>query len=244
MYNIILFDDDSRDRFLPLTLTRPVGELRIGILSIREKWERWLDCQVSYITQAYLADKYPITVASDNYIINSSILPTEQLCSIVKGLQPSEAILKDGELIATRLNEKQIAKLMGDEEIEELQGYELDDTPLLRLTHITDIFQKNELAIRADYELITKDRSSQSLNDSNLVKGAADIFVEAGATVDCSMLNASNGPIYIGKDVQILEGSMLRGPIAICEGSLVKMGTKIYGATTIGPYSKVGGEIK
>ncbi|MEM0993317.1 MAG: putative sugar nucleotidyl transferase [Bacteroidota bacterium] len=244
MYNIILFDDDSRDRFLPLTLTRPVGELRIGILSIREKWERWLDCQVSYITQAYLADKYPITVASDNYIINSSILPTEQLCSIVKGLQPSEAILKDGELIATRLNEKQIAKLMGDEEIEELQGYELDDTPLLRLTHITDIFQKNELAIRADYELITKDRSSQSLNDSNLVKGAADIFVEAGATVDCSMLNASNGPIYIGKDVQILEGSMLRGPIAICDGSLVKMGTKIYGATTIGPYSKVGGEIK
>ncbi|MEM9888262.1 MAG: putative sugar nucleotidyl transferase [Bacteroidota bacterium] len=244
MYNIILFDDDSRDRFLPLTFTRPVGELRIGILTIREKWEKWLDCKVSYITQEYLSEKYPIQVESDNYIINSSILPTQQLCALVKGLQLSEAILKDGELIATRLNEKQIAKLMKDEEIEELQGYELDDTPLLRLAHMTDLFQKNEIALREDYELLTAGRVSAALNDSNLVRGAAQIFVEEGAEINCSMLNASTGPIYIGKEVKVLEGSMLRGPLALCEGSVVKMGTKIYGASTFGPHSKIGGELK
>ena len=155
MTNIILFDDDSRERFLPLTFTRPVGEVRIGILTIREKWEKWLKGKASYITQEYLNDCFPIHIESDNLIINSSVLPSRELCSIVRNLQISEAVLKDGELIATRLNEKQIKKLMKDEEIEELKGYELEDTPLFRLSSLTDLFQKNEQALLSDFNLIT-----------------------------------------------------------------------------------------
>ncbi|MEL6944964.1 MAG: putative sugar nucleotidyl transferase, partial [Bacteroidota bacterium] len=244
MKNIILFDDDSREHFLPLTFTRPVGELRIGILTIREKWEKWLDGKASYITQEYLNDCFPINIESDNYIINSSVLPSHQLCSIVRNLQISEAVLKDGELIATRLNEKQIKKLMKDEEIEELKGYELEDTPLFRLKGLTDLFQRNEEAIQSDFNLITNDRVSQSLSESNLINGAEHIFVEEGAEVECSILNASTGPIYIGKNAKILEGSMLRGPIAIGDNTVIKMGAKIYGGTTFGPYCKAGGEIK
>lgn len=244
MTNIILFDDDSRERFLPLTFTRPVGELRIGILTIREKWEKWLSGKASYITQEYLNDCFPIHIESDNLIINSSVLPSRELCSIVRTLQISEAVLKDGELIATRLNEKQIKKLMKDEEIEELKGYELEDTPLFRLTSLTDLFQKNEQALLSDFELITSERVSESLSDSNLINAGENIFVEEGAEVECSILNAATGPIYIGKNAKILEGSILRGPIAIGEGTVIKMGAKIYGATTFGPYCKAGGEIK
>ncbi|MEM6699436.1 MAG: putative sugar nucleotidyl transferase, partial [Bacteroidota bacterium] len=244
MKNIILFDDDSRERFLPLTLTRPVGELRIGILTIREKWEKWLNGKASYITQEYLNDCFPINIESDNLIINSSVLPSRELCSIVRNLQISEAVLKDGELIATRLNEKQIKKLMKDEEIEELKGYELEDTPLFRLKTLTDIYLKNAEALRSDFDLVTNERVSESLSDSNLINGAENIFVEEGAAVECAILNASNGPIYIGKNAKILEGSTLRGPIAIGEGTVIKMGAKIYGATTFGPYCKAGGEIK
>ncbi|MEN0047882.1 MAG: putative sugar nucleotidyl transferase [Bacteroidota bacterium] len=244
MKNIILFDDDSRERFLPLTLTRPVGELRIGILTIREKWEKWLNGKASYITQEYLNDCFPINIESDNLIINSSVLPSRELCSIVRNLQISEAVLKDGELIATRLNEKQIKKLMKDEEIEELKGYELEDTPLFRLKTLTDIYLKNAEALRSDFDLVTNERISESLSDSNFINGAENIFVEEGAEVECAILNASTGPIYIGKNTKILEGSTLRGPIAIGEGTVIKMGAKIYGATTFGPYCKAGGEIK
>ncbi len=243
MKNIILFDDDSREKFLPLTFTRPFGELRIGILTIREKWERWLAGRASYITQDYLTERYPIDISEDNFIINSSVLPNHQLCSVIRQLNENEAILKNGELIATRLNDRQIEKLINDEEITELEGHDLDDIALTKLEQLTDLFRLNDEAIRSDFKLITDGRTSASLNKSNWVKGAENIFVEAGVEMDCSILNAQLGPIYIGKNVKILEGCMLRGPIAICEDSILKMGTKIYGAATFGPYSKLGGEI-
>ncbi|MEM1327369.1 MAG: putative sugar nucleotidyl transferase [Bacteroidota bacterium] len=244
MLNIILFDDDSRDRFLPLTHTRPLGDLRLGILTIQEKWAKWLNGKTSFITKEYLSTKFPIHVEEDNYIINSSFLPNEQLCSIIMSLQSSEAILYGGELVATRLNDEQIQLLMRDEEIEELQGYELADIEFTRLMHLTDIFRHNGEEIARDFKLLTQGRVSASLTDSNWVMGADNIFVEEGATVECCTLNAKNGPIYIGKDVEIMEGSTLRGPIALCESSIIKMGAKIYGGSTFGPHCRVGGEIK
>lgn len=244
MRNIILFDDDNRARFLPLTFTRPFGEIRMGILTIKEKWEKWLEGSVSYITQEYLTEKYPIHIAEDNFIINSAALPNVQLCSIIRQLNENEAILKDGELIATRLNERQIEKLINDEEIKELEGYDLGDATFTKLEQLTDLFKLNEAAIRSDFDLITNGRTSAALNESNWVKGVDNIFVEAGAEVDCSVLNAEAGPIYIGKNVKILEGCMLRGPISFGNDTLLKMGAKVYGATTFGPGTKAGGEIK
>jgi UDP-N-acetylglucosamine diphosphorylase/glucosamine-1-phosphate N-acetyltransferase len=244
MLNLILFDDDSRERFLPLTYTRPLGGLRLGILTIQEKWATWLNGKTSYITQEYLSTKFPIHIEADNYIINSSFLPNEQLCSIILSLQPSEAILHQGELVATRLNEKQIKLLMRDEEIEELRGYELVDIAFTKLMHLTDVFTYNAQEIENDFTLLTQGRLSASLTESNWVMGEDQIFVEEGASVECCTLNAKHGPIYIGKEVEIMEGSVLRGPIALCEGSIVKMGAKIYGGSTFGPYCRVGGEIK
>lgn len=244
MRNIILFDDDdSRSMLLPLTYTRPVGELRIGILTIREKWEHWLEGTASFITQEYLAERFPIVIEEDNYIINSTYLPTRQLASTIKTLNQNEALLKNGELVATRLNGKQIEQLIKDEEIDELQGYELEDLESLKINQLSDLFRLNARAIEIDFEQLTTNRISQELDESNLVKGANQIFVEEGAEVSCCILNAANGPIYIGKNAKLLEGSAFRGPIAIGEHTVVKMGAKIYGATTIGPYSKVGGEI-
>jgi UDP-N-acetylglucosamine diphosphorylase/glucosamine-1-phosphate N-acetyltransferase len=243
MKNIILFDDDNRDNLLPLTYTRPMGELRLGILTIKEKWEKFLHGEASFITQDYLSEKYPLHVKQDNLIINGAVVPTPQIASILKNLKENEAVLQDGELIATRLNDSQIQRLMNDEEIAELQGFDLGDAELLRITSLSDLFRHNDKAIRIDFELMTQHRNSESLSESNLVRGADQIFVEAGAEVECCILNAETGPIYIGKDVKILEGAMLRGPIALCEGTVVKMGAKIYGASTFGPFSKVGGEI-
>ena len=243
MRNIILFDDYSNTRFLPLTYTRPIGELRIGILTIREKWEKWLEGKASYITKQELSEKYPVVVENDNFIVNSAVLPDRQICSIIRHLDENEALLKNGELIAARLDEEQFEKLMKDEDIEELQGYELDETSLTKLEDITDLFRLNDAALRSDFELITAGRTSAPLSESNLVSGAENIFVEEGAEVECAMINASTGPIYIGKNAKILEGAMLRGPIALCENSVIKMGAKIYGATTLGPHSKVAGEV-
>ncbi len=244
MENTILFDDDIRDQLLPLTFTRPICELRVGILTIREKWQRYLPGQTSFITQEYLSEKYPIEVKADNFIVNGSVLPSEKLLRLIKQLDNNEALLQNGELIAARLDEHQFQRLMKDEEIEELIGSELDDdTPFLKINHLWDLFQYNGQAIQNDYDLLTMDRESAPIPGSNYVKKPENIFIEEGAIVEGAFLNATDGPIYIGKEAVVMEGSMIRGPFALCEQSQVKMGAKIYGPTTIGPYSKVGGEV-
>lgn len=244
MPNIILFDDDVREHLLPLTFTRPTGELRVGILTIKEKWKRHLHVDdISFITQDYLVDKYPIRIESDNIVINGSVLPSPQLAQLVLELAPNEAILKDGELIATRLDQRQFGKLINDEEIEELNGFDVEDTPFLKINSLWDIFKINAEAIQEDFDLLTKNRFSQPISKTNQVIAPENIFLEEGAKVECAILNASNGPIYIGKNAEVMEGAMIRGAFALCENSTVKMGAKIYGATTVGPRSKVGGEV-
>lgn len=244
MPNFILFDDDVRERLLPLTFTRPVGELRVGILTIKEKWQRHLHTnQISYITQDYLIDKYPIHIESDNIVINGSVLPSPQLVQLITELAPNEAILQDGELIATRLDETQFEHLINNEEIEELGGFDVGDTPFLKINYLWDIFRINDKAIQEDFDLLTKNRISQPISSSNRVINPNNVFIEEGAKVECAILNASNGPIYIGKNAEVMEGSMIRGALALCNNAKVKMGTKIYGATTVGPHCKVGGEV-
>ena len=217
MPNFILFDDDVRHKLLPLTFTRPVGELRVGILTIKEKWQRHLHIdKISYITQDYLIDKFPIHIEKDNIVINGSVLPSPQLVQLIMELAPNEAILKEGELIATRLDEHQFQHLINGEEIEELMGFDAEDTPFLKINHLWDIFKINGEAIQEDFDLLTKNRISHPISDTNKVIAPENIFIDEGATVECAILNASTGPIYIGKNATVMEGSLVRGALALC----------------------------
>ncbi len=243
MNNLILFDHDHRDQLLPLTYTRPVAELRIGILTIREKWQLWMDGGVSYITQEYLSSKYPINLWDKNYVINAGVLPNAKLCERIRSLQLNEALLHEGELIAARVPIDQFEALMSGQDLSELVGYPLLKEDFIQIRHLWDLYKYNDLAIRSDFDLLTRGRFSQPISPTNQVIEPDNVFIEEGAKVECSILNASMGPIYIGKYAEIMEGSLIRGPFALCDSSVLKMGAKIYGATTIGPHCKVGGEI-
>lgn len=243
MENLILFDNETRDQLLPFTFTRPVCEIRVGILTIREKWEHWLKGKASFITQDYLSEKYDITIAEKNYIINGSVLPNLELFRLINDMGNNEALLKNGELIVAKLDSTQFKVLMEDDEIEELRGYEIEDANLLKINNLWDIFLLNDEAIRLDFELMTKGQKSQDISPTNRVFGEENLFIEEGAEVEGCILNATTGPIYIGKNAKILEGCVVRGPLALCENGVLKMAAKIYGATTIGPHSKVGGEV-
>lgn len=245
MTNIILFDSEVRDQLLPFTFTRPVGEIRIGILTIREKWEHFLNGTASYITQDFLSDKFPTKVSTVNYVINGAILPNTTLCQMISRLSLNEALLQKGNFIAAKLNEAQFNHLMNDEAIDTLSGLELQGhTPINRIEHIWDIFKLNQIALETDFQLLTKNRSSQPISTTNRVIGSNNIFIEEGASVECSNINATNGPVYIGKNATIMEGCSIRGGFSLGDYATLKMGANIYGPTTIGPYCKVGGEVK
>ena len=245
MKNIILFDPEHRDRLLPLVYTRPVSELRVGILTISEKWARMMDGKVSYITQEYLNDAYPIAIETVNYIINGSILPNAELCKRIESLQDNQAILKHGDFVAARINQKELYRLVEENDTKEIDGFEMADVEFEEIRNIWDIISLNEKSVRTDFELITRDRVSAPLNDSNRVSGdIKNIFLEEGAIVNHSILNAEAGPIYIGRGAEVMEGCTIRGAFALGTKSVLKMGSKIYGAVSIGPGSKMGGEIK
>lgn len=245
--NIILFGEDNWFHFLPLTLTRPVCELRVGILTIREKWEKWLDGKGSFITQDYLSEKYPICIEQDNLLINSTFLPTESLVNAIKKLDLNHSLMLGTEMVAARISEDRLNRLATDESvIPSLNAHDLvenDDITIDRITRSYHIFSKNGVEIVRDFELITNGRTSQPISTSNHVMGKHAIFLEEGATMECCTINTNDGPVYIGKDAQVMEGSLIRGGFAACEGSIVKMGAKIYGPTTIGPHCRLGGEV-
>ena len=244
MVRIILFDNEVRDRLLPLTFTRPTCEIRMGILTIREKWEHWLGEKAAYITQDYLAEKFPIDHGQVNYIINGSVLPSPQLVRLIKQMEFNEALLQGEELVVAKLDEEQIENLIRDEDIGELRGFDLEGTSYLKIDNLWDIFANNAQAIEEDFELLSRNKTSQPISDTNQVLGAPErIFIEEGAQVECSTLNVKEGVIYIGKDAEVMEGSHIRGNFSLGEGAKVKMGTRIYGGTTVGPFSKVSGEL-
>ncbi len=244
MTNIILFDNEVRDRLLPLTFTRPVCELRAGILTIREKWERWLECPVSYITQDYLAERYEIDHGAENLVINGSVLPSPQLVRLIRQMDFNEAYLDGEELIVAKLDEEQIDRLMNDEDIGELKGQDLAGTDYYKINYLWDLYTHNGRAIKDDFELLTKGRKSQPLSNNNRVVGDPKlVFLEEGAKVECATFNTEDGPVYIGKDATVMEGCLVRGPFAMGYKSVLKMGAKIYSGTTLGPQCKVGGEV-
>ncbi len=234
--NYILFDGEARDALLPFTYTRPVADIRIGILTIREKWERYLGYTTSTVTEEYLSDKYPMVELDENIMIHASYLPTAALVAMIQKLQPNQAIV-DGDLPIAFYT-------IADQEVD-FDTYEkiVYNEALLTVKHTWDIFSKNGEAIQQDFTMLTAGRESQPISSSNQVIAPEHIFIEPGASVECAILNASSGPIYIGKDAEIMEGSIIRGPLALCDHATLKLGAKIYGPTTVGPYSKVGGEV-
>lgn len=246
MLNLILFDTDARHHLLPLTATRPVGELRVGMLTLREKWERRLGGRCSYITQEYLQERFPIAIEEENLILNAGVLPTTELCKLIEQIGPGEALLDNGELIAARLNEQQIEALIEDEQLSELHGIPLPEGfELLAINRLWDIVRLNDRAMRDDFELLVKGRKSQPLSDSNRLIGPEDqLFIEEGVELEACTINTKTGPVYIAKNTIVMEGGLLRGPIYLGVECIVKMGAKIYGPTAAGPGCRLGGELK
>lgn len=236
--NILLFDDDKRSDLLPLVYTRPCAELRIGILTLAEKWQKRLPFKVSYITQKYLSAKFSAHFSSDNLYINGRLLATENLCQTILTLKNNTSLWEGDKILALR-SEKILCSY---EEIQRECNNKIQTEGTVFLNFTYDIFSKNGQEIAADFHLITAGRTSAKLSDTNTLIGN-NIFIEDGVSIEAAVLNASNGPIYIGKNAVIMEGSTVRGPLALCEDSTIKMGAKIYGDTTIGPSCKVGGEV-
>lgn len=235
--NYILFDGPARNALLPFTFTRPVADILVGIMTIRQKWEMRLGSTTTTLTEEYLSEKFPMVEMEENIMINASFLPNTILAEMVSNLKHNQAIFKGEDVIAFYTDENQ--------ETVDFDSYEIIEfeNDCIRIEHTWDIFSKNDAAIREDFELLTEDRKSQPIPKSVNTIGKENIFIEEGAKLEFVTLNASSGPIYIGKDSEIMEGSIIRGPFALCEGAVVKMVAKIYGATTVGPYSKIGGEV-
>ena len=235
--NYILFDGPVRNALLPFTFTRPVADIRTGVLTIREKWEKYLGYTTTTITEEYLSEKYPMVEMEENILINASFLPNRVLVDMILSLEKNQAIFKGDEVVAFFTNDTQ-------EEVD-FDTYEIFDYTQegLRIEHTWDIFAKNDAAIREDFELLTEGRTSQPIPKSVNVINPESIFIEKGAKLEFVTLNASTGPIYIGYNSEIMEGSVIRGPFALCEEAQVKLATKIYGATTIGPHCRIGGEV-
>ena len=235
--NAILFDGPERSQLLPFTYIRPVAELRIGIDTLIEKWNAFLNTTCSYATQEYLAPKFAIKRTALNYFINPSYIPTKILVDQIKELKENQILVCENKPVVFCTTHSDLPNDVSSFDAVLVKG------ELLHIESASDLFSKNAAVLVMDFDRLAHNKVSQPLDDSNRLIHPESIFVEPGAQVSCTVLNATDGPIYIGSDTQILEGSLLRGPIALCDKVMVKMGTKIYGGTTIGPNSKVGGEL-
>ncbi|QXP74043.1 GlmU family protein [Tenacibaculum sp. AHE15PA] len=235
--NYILFDGDVRNALLPFTYTKPVADIRVGILTIREKWEKHLGLTTTTVTEAYLEEKYPMVEMEENVLLNASFLPTKPLIEMVKSLTKNQAIFKGEDVIAFYTFDSQ-------EEVDFSSYEQIEfDEEIIQIKNTWDIFSLNDKAIRSDFDLITDGRDSEPIPETVSCINRKDIFIEEGAKLTYAILNASTGPIYIGKDAEVMEGVVVRGALAMCENSVLKLGAKIYGATTLGPHCKVGGEV-
>ncbi|HSD08314.1 GlmU family protein [Flavobacterium sp.] len=236
--NYILFDGPARNALLPFTFTRPVADILVGIMTIRQKWEARLGSTTTTVTEEYLSEKFPMVELEENIMINASFLPNDILIEMISNLKSNQAIFRGDDVIAFFTNDEQ--------ESVDFDNYEIIEynEEVITIERTWDIFSKNDAAIREDFDFLTEDRKSQPIPKSVNAIAPENIFIEEGAKLEFVTLNASTGPIYIGKNSEIMEGSIIRGPFALCENAQVKMGAKVYGATTVGPYSRIGGEVK
>lgn len=233
--NPILFDDPIiRVNLLPFTYTRPIGNIRVGILTIDEKWEKWLGAKPSFQTAEYLGKKFPKKAAEKNLLINGAVCPDQKLVEAVKRLAAGHFLVKDQLLIAANTPE---AEMAGHNTI-------AFNDPITVIDRPWKIFVENRAQLVLDFGLITAGRKSAGIADKHtVIYGEENLFVEEGVSAKAAIINAANGPVYLGKNSVIHEGAMIRGAFALCEGSHVNMGAKIRGDSTIGPHSKVGGEV-
>jgi len=227
--NITLTDTGLHLTFAPLTLTRPVGDLRMGIFTNTERWKLLSNATIFYDTETYLQKKFPSTQQND-FIIHAGLIPNIYIANKILNLPKNTQLTWNNITLATHGNpifEQQLT----------------EQRPLI-ITQRWHLYQYNHIAIASDFELITKGRKGEHLPSSNILIGdPTQIFIEQGASVEASILNTKDGPIYIGKNAQIMEGSLVKGSLALCESGVLKMGTKLYGASTIGTACKVGGEL-
>ncbi|GAA4791612.1 GlmU family protein [Olivibacter ginsenosidimutans] len=240
--HVVVYDDEKRRVDLyPLSLTRPIADLRIGILTIADKWTKWLGLPVSYSTADYLQQKYPLASTDHDILaINSSVCPDEFLCEALGKLKSGERLLDMERCIAARTSLEELKMLISTD----FAGYKSITyiNQYIKISYPEDIFSQNGVELRKDFELLTKGRTSASLDSTVTVLGE-ELFVEEGATASCCTINTLRGPVYLAKDSEIWEGALIRGPFALGEQSQVKMGTKIYSNVTIGPGCRVGGEL-
>lgn len=224
--------------FLPLTYTRPVAEIRMGILTFKERWQKLLGMDnYAFLTENYLQNKFPEPNGGDSLLIVPNFLPTEKVLEQIKNLERGEALVYDNEVIVANLD-------MADFSLSQITKMIDIEEEVLFIKYPADIFSHNEAFLNFDFELMTRGRTSQELSLTNQFLGdKKNLFIEEGAEVECATLNAKTGKIYIGKNAEIMEGALIRGGLALCEGSKINMGAKVYGATTIGPHSKIGGEV-
>lgn len=233
--NLVLFDDPRfRIDLLPFTFTRPVSRIRVGILTIAEKWEKRLNATASYKVEDYLQQKYPFKSAPDNLLVNGAVCPDEKLVEAVRTLAPGKYLVKNSLLIAAN---NPAADMNADNVTEHTDDITVIDKPW-------KIFLENAKQIKLDFSLITKGRKSAGVIDKHtIVYGEENLFVEDGVNIKAAIINAETGPVYLGKNSIVQEGAIIRGSFALCEGAHLNMGAKMRGDTTIGPYSKVGGEV-
>ncbi len=238
MDSILLFDDPAiRGSLLPFTFTRPVADIRIGILKISEKWEKMTGSPVSYLTQDYLQNKFSRKVG-EGLAINGAWLPDRNSLRWLKSLSFNQSLYFGRTLLATYIGETEKNLAVKGKEIVQM---DLQPTLLLKTWNI---FQFNGAEIKKDFDLLTQGRKSIKISDPHTILYSPEkIFIEEGAVIRAAVLNAENGPIYIGKNAEVQEGALIRGPFALCENSTINMGAKIKGDTTVGPHSKVGGEV-
>lgn len=235
--NILLFDGPERAHLLPFTYVRPVAHIRVGIDRLIDKWEAYLGASCGVLTQAYLQSKFPFEEAKENLLINPSFLPSQDIVAKIQNLGINQALTVNGEILACCTERVSDTFTAND-----FDCVEIDET-ILHISSSVDLFLNNETILTADFKRLTAGRKSAPISSTNQCIAPENIFLEEGVKVECAILNGSTGPIYIGKNAEVMEGSMLRGSIAVGENAVVKMGAKIYGGTTIGPYSKVGGEL-
>ncbi len=238
MMQLVFSDAQYWEDFLPLTFTRPVAAMRCGILTFSERWQKILEnTEVTYFTEMYLQDKFKSPEEKESLFLVPNFLPTETVIQQIKDLKQGEALVYEDELIAAKINMKGFSL----NQIEKMTDIKEE---LVFFKRPKDLFSYNHQAIDFDFELLTKGRTSQELSSTNGFLGdKKDLFIEEGAEIEFSTLNTKTGKIYIGKNAEIMEGCHLRGPITLGEDSKFNLGAKIYGATTIGPHCKVGGEV-
>lgn len=235
---LIFSDAQYWEDFLPLTFTRPTAEMRCGILTFSERWQKLLgSTEVSFLTEDYLQTKFKKPEARESLLLVPNFIPSEALLSSIRELKLGEALVYENEVIAARLN-------MDGFSLNQIEKMTDISEEILLFRKPTDLFSYNDKAIAYDFDLLTAGRESQELSSTNgFIGNADDLFIEEGAQIEFATLNTRGGKIYVGKDAEIMEGSHLRGPVALCEGSKFNLGAKVYGATTIGPHCKVGGEV-